>query len=120
MIAKPDIKELAGNQVIFSDGSSEKIDQIILATGYKHSIPYAQQYFGNDQHPYDMYLTIFSRKFKNLYAMGFIETNAGAYILFGKAAKVLAGYLSDQDQQLNCPFRLQQKLNGIQFLQHSL
>jgi cation diffusion facilitator CzcD-associated flavoprotein CzcO len=96
VIAKPDIKELAGNQVIFSDGSSEKIDQIILATGYKHSIPYAQQYFGNAQHPDDMYLTIFSRKFKNLYAMGFIETNAGAYNLFGKAAKVLAGYLSDQ------------------------
>ena len=96
VIAKPDIRELAGEKVIFSDGSSEKIDQIILATGYKHSIPYAQQYFGNAQHPDDMYLTIFSRKFKNLYAMGFIETNAGAYNLFGKAAKVLAGYLSDQ------------------------
>ena len=96
VIAKPDIKELSGNEVIFSDGTNEKIDVIILATGYKHSIPYAQQYFGNAQHPDDMYLTIFSRKFKNLYAMGFIETNSGAYNLFGKAAKVLAGYLSDQ------------------------
>ena len=96
VIAKPGVKELAGNEVIFSDGTKERIDVIISATGYKHSIPYAQEYFGNPQHPDDMYLTIFSRKYKNLYAMGFIETNAGAYYLFGKAAKVLASYLDDQ------------------------
>ena len=102
VIAKPNISQLDSDKVIFSDGSSEKIDVIILATGYKHSIPYAQEYFGNVQHPDDMYLTIFSRKFKNLYAMGFIETNAGAYNLFGKAAKVLAAYLNDQ---INNPAR---------------
>ena len=102
VIAKPGIKELAGSEVIFSDGTKENIDVIISATGYKHSIPYAQEYFGNAQHPDDMYLTIFSRKHKNLYAMGFIETNAGAYNLFGKAAKVLASYLDDQ---INNPAR---------------
>ena len=102
VIAKPNISKFDSDKVIFSDGSSEKIDVIILATGYKHSIPYAQEYFGNVQHPDDMYLTIFSRKFKNLYAMGFIETNAGAYNLFGKAAKVLAAYLNDQ---INNPAR---------------
>lgn len=96
VIAKPDIKELDGQEIVFKDGSREKIDVVILATGYKHSIPYAQNYFGNIQHPDDMYLTIFSRKYKNLYAMGFIETNSGAYNLFGKAAKVLAAYLNDQ------------------------
>ncbi len=104
VIAKPDIKELSGDEVIFKDGSREKIDLIILATGYKHSIPYAQNYFGNPQHPDDMYLTIFSKKYKNLYAMGFIETNSGAYDLFGKAAKVLAGYLDDE---LNKPTKVE-------------
>ncbi|MFZ9802425.1 MAG: NAD(P)/FAD-dependent oxidoreductase, partial [Candidatus Nanopelagicales bacterium] len=96
VIAKPDIKEFSGNEVIFKDGSKELIDVVIFATGYRHSIPYAQEYFGNPQHPIDMYLTIFSRKYKNLFAMGFIETNSGAYNLFGYAAKVLASYLSDE------------------------
>lgn len=96
VIAKPDIKEFSGNEVIFKDGSKAQIDVVIFATGYRHSIPYAQEYFGNPQHPIDMYLTIFSKKYKNLYAMGFIETNSGAYNLFGYAAKVLASYLSDE------------------------
>ena len=36
--------------------------------------------------------------------MGFIETNSGAYDLFGKAAKVLAGYLDDE---LNKPTKVE-------------
>ncbi len=112
VIAKPDIKEFVNNEVVFKDGSREQIDVVILATGYKHSIPYAQEYFGNIQHPDDMYLTIFSRKYKNLFAMGFIETNAGAYSLFGIAAKVLANYLNDTINNPNRAKLFEQKINN--------
>lgn len=96
VIAKPDIARLEGKEVVFADGTRERVDVIILATGYRHVIPYAQEYFGSEQHPDDLYLSIFSRKYPNLFAMGYIETNSGAYQLFDLASQVLAGYLYDE------------------------
>lgn len=96
VIAKGDIDYLDGDEVVFVDGSRERIDVIITATGYRHVIGYAQQYFGSEQHPDDLYLSIFSRNYPNLFAMGYIETNSGAYQLFDLASRLLAGYLYDE------------------------
>jgi cation diffusion facilitator CzcD-associated flavoprotein CzcO len=38
IIVKPDVKSIIKNQVTFVDGTSEKIDQIIFATGYEAGI----------------------------------------------------------------------------------
>jgi cation diffusion facilitator CzcD-associated flavoprotein CzcO len=38
--AKPDIEELLGDRVRFSDGSVEEVDAIVYATGYKISFPF--------------------------------------------------------------------------------
>ena len=37
---KPDVKELRGDRVAFEDGTEEKIDAIIYATGYKTTFPF--------------------------------------------------------------------------------
>jgi hypothetical protein len=39
-VAKPDIDELLGDRVRFADGSSEPVDAIVLATGYKITFPF--------------------------------------------------------------------------------
>ncbi len=59
--AKPDIEELLGDRVRFSDGSVEEVDAIVYATGYKISFPFFDQGFisapGN-------VLPLFKRMFK--------------------------------------------------------
>lgn len=94
VIAKSNLVRFDGDDVVFADGSRERIDVVIMATGYRHAIPYAQQYFGDVQHPDDLYLSIFSRRHRNLYAMGFIETNSGAYVLFDMAANLVAAQIA--------------------------
>lgn len=89
------IKSTSGNTVEFSDGTSAEIDLIIAATGYRHLVPVAQEYFGDEQHP-DLFLTAFSRQHHNLFGIGYTETNSGAYELFDTLALLIGNYLNAQ------------------------
>ncbi|EQA47230.1 flavin-binding monooxygenase-like protein [Leptospira broomii serovar Hurstbridge str. 5399] len=94
VIAKGDIERLNGNFVEFKDGTREKIDMIVLATGYNWSIPYMDQYFEwKNGRPTDLYLTLFHRKYENLYVLGFMETDGGAYKMFDEMANIIAAYI---------------------------
>lgn len=92
-----DIEKLEGTEVLFTNGTRDKVDLIIQATGYKSLIPFLDgkyiQY--NDDRP-NLYLNIFSRDWKNLMAIGFMETNSGAFRTFELMAKVISLYLKNQ------------------------
>lgn len=92
---RPGIARVDGSTVTFVDGTSEDVDLIISATGYRRAIPYAQRYVGSEQHP-DLYLTSFSREHPGLYGVGFIETNSGAFGHFDELAQMIASHLDDQ------------------------
>lgn len=92
--AKPGIARADGTTVHFTDGTSDDFDLILLATGYRHAVPVAQRYFGDEQHP-DLYLSVFSREHPGLCGVGFIETNSGAYRLFDLQAQLIAAYVRD-------------------------
>jgi hypothetical protein len=95
---RPGLTDASGSTVTFADGTRADFDLIILATGYRHSAPYAQEYFGQGPHP-DLYLTSFSREHAGLFGVSFIETNSGAYRHFDAAAQMIASYLDDQDRR---------------------
>ncbi len=97
VIARPAIATTNGTAVTFTDGSTENVDLILLATGYRHRIPYAQQLFGDEQHP-DLYLTAFSRH-RGLFGLGFIETNSAAYPLIDRMANLIAGHIADRTER---------------------
>jgi dimethylaniline monooxygenase (N-oxide forming) len=40
VIAKPNIRELRGDRVLFEDGSEEEVDVIVYCTGYKVTFPF--------------------------------------------------------------------------------
>ncbi|MFI2367347.1 flavin-containing monooxygenase [Streptomyces sp. NPDC018833] len=92
--ARPGIARTEGRTVHFTDGSSDDFDLILLATGYIHKVPAAQQYFGDEQHP-DLYLSSFSREHVGLFGVGFVETNSGAYQLFDAQAQLIASFIQD-------------------------
>ena len=94
LVAKPDIVDTEGAVVRFANGSEAEFDLIILATGYEQRIPFAPGLFGDSHHP-DLYLSAFSRQHAGLYAVGFIETNSGAYQMFDLQAQLIASYIAD-------------------------
>jgi len=94
ILAKPGIADTDGKKVLFADGSTDRFDLILLATGYAHKAPVAQKYFGDEQHP-DLYLSAFSREHEGLFGVGFVETNSGAYPLFDTQAQLIAGFIDD-------------------------
>lgn len=96
--AKADVARLDGDSVIFKDGSKEQIDAIIYATGYKSRIAYVDdallQYSGDRP---DLYLNVFHRKLNNLFAIGFLETNSGAFTLFDHMSHLVVNYIKERD-----------------------
>lgn len=98
IVARPGIARADGLTVEFTDGSREEYDLILFATGYRHRVPVAQEYFGDEQHP-DLYLNCCSREHRGLFGVGFIETNSGAYGLFDQQAHLLANFISGQQQR---------------------
>ncbi|MFJ4671539.1 flavin-containing monooxygenase [Kitasatospora purpeofusca] len=92
--AKPGIARVQGDTVTFTDGTQDHFDLILLATGYRHKVPYAQKYLTDEQHP-DLYLSAFSREHTGLFGVGYVETNSGAYKLFDMQAQMIAGFIQD-------------------------
>ncbi len=95
---KPGVVRADGRTVHFADGTSDDFDLVLLATGYRHAVPVAQRYFGDEQHP-DLYLSVFSREHEGLCGVGFIETNSGAYKLFDLQAQLIASYVHNGPEQ---------------------
>lgn len=94
--AKVDIERLDGNDVVFKDGSRERIDLILCATGYHQRMGFARDYFDYLGGRPKMYLQVFNRDHRNLFGISQIETNSGAFKMFDQMAFLMANYLRDQ------------------------
>lgn len=110
LIAKPDIDYLTSGGVVFKDGSSEKIDLIVLATGYSYSVPYLKQEDDEwkDGRP-QLYLRIFSRKHKSLYFIGYAEFADAAYRRFDEMAQMVVMDIRAKESGINYPELLELK-----------
>ena len=95
--ARPAIAHADGTTITFTDGTAEDVDLVLLATGYRHTVPYAQDLYGDPQHP-DLYLTAFGRT-PGVYGVGFVETNSGAYRLMEMLAAMIASHIWDREHR---------------------
>lgn len=117
------IRSADGKTVTFTDGSSADFDVVLLATGYRHAVPFAQDLFGDPQHPDNLYLSSFSSKHPGLCAVGFVETNSGAYHLLDRQAHLVAGYLDERARGTAVAARFEDRIrtehpdltNGLKF-----
>lgn len=94
---KGNIAELAGDRVVFADGSSEEIDYIIYATGYHYRVPFIdEERFGwVDGHPH-LYLTAFCRQHPTFMSLGLLEAGGAPWQLQDQIALVIAQYFLDR------------------------
>lgn len=100
IVAKGDIARFDGDRVVFTDGSHETVDVVLYATGYEQRIPYMDDdYFQWSHGRPQEYLTVFNRRFHNLFTLGFLEVNSSAYTLFDNISNLIGQYLKDQTER---------------------
>ncbi len=90
--AKPDVRELDGRTVHFTDGSEEEVDLIIWATGYDASFPYLAPGIIDAEDPTRaLFANVVHRDAPELYVVGLFETDGGAYPVIGRQAELVRG-----------------------------
>jgi cation diffusion facilitator CzcD-associated flavoprotein CzcO len=82
LTVKPDIASFEGDQVVFSDGTSETIDTIVFATGYRPVIPFIDEslVFAPDGAP-RLRLNVVHPEHEGLFAAGLCQANGSMWRL---------------------------------------
>ncbi len=95
--AKPDVQKLRGDKVEFIDGSLERIDVIVYATGYKISFPFIDKQYLNwqDNHP-KLFLHIFHPQYDNLFVAGMLQPDSGQWGLVDYQTQLIAKFIKAQ------------------------
>lgn len=88
---KPDVAQLAGDRVVFVDGSAEPVDVVIAATGYRLSLPFLDPEDLNlrDGRPV-WFKNLFHPTIPNLAFCGFLQPNSGVWWLDELQAELVA------------------------------
>ncbi len=99
VIPKPNIKSFDTDHVIFADGSREKVDAVIYATGYKISFPFfdsATLSFNDNDLP--LFKRIFSPKHPTLMFLGLVQPLCSIMPIAEVQAHLLSLYLTGSYQ----------------------
>lgn len=73
---KPNISKFEENRVVFEDGTSEKVDIVVYATGYQVNVPFMNLYLGDDhQKKLNLYKMVFHPELPDCAFIGFIYGN---------------------------------------------
>lgn len=97
---RPGIQGISGQTVHFSDGSSQKYDVIIAATGYKISFPFFDTNFINweDAAHIPLYLRIFHPDHPSLFFIGLIQPQGCIWTLAEAQSRLVGQWLSERTQ----------------------
>lgn len=94
LAVKPDIAELRGGRVLFTDGSEEEIDVIVYATGFDLRFPFIdREHLDWAGACPDLYMKIFHRRYENLFMIGLFQTSTGNWPLMDYQAKLMARFI---------------------------
>jgi cation diffusion facilitator CzcD-associated flavoprotein CzcO len=91
--ARPDLVRFEEEEAVFQDGSRERVDLVIFATGYRRPFPFLRHPDldpDGEWPPEVMHLNLLHRTTPDLFVMGLFETDGAAYGLFGEQAEVVA------------------------------
>lgn len=93
---KPGIRSIDDDRVTFTDGTEEKVDLVILATGYLPSYPFVDKAHLNwspDQLRPGLYLNIFPPGTPNLFVVGMVRPIGSHWDIYEAQAGLVADYL---------------------------
>jgi cation diffusion facilitator CzcD-associated flavoprotein CzcO len=93
-VAKPNVAKLQGDQVRFEDRSTEQIDAIVYATGYKISFPFFDpDFISAPENRFPLYKRIFKPGIDDLAFVGFAQAVPTLFPFVELQSKLVARYL---------------------------
>lgn len=92
---RPNLAELCGDSVRFTDGTQRRLDVIIYATGFRITIPFIDRAELNwqDERP-ELYLNVFHPERDDLFIAGLIQPDSGQWGLVDRQAQLITAYLT--------------------------
>jgi len=95
---KPDVARFDGATVHFTDGTSEPIDVIVFATGFKISFPFIDTRHLNwrDGRP-NLYLNAFHPEYDHLFVAGLVQPDGGIWDLSHYQGKLMGLFIRAMD-----------------------
>ncbi|MGB3685712.1 MAG: NAD(P)-binding domain-containing protein [Ornithinimicrobium sp.] len=92
---KPDVASMDGDGVRFNDGTREKIDTIVCATGYEQAhIPFIDPAHLNwDGRIPQLHLHAFHPDYDNLFVIGLFQTSTGNWQIMDHQSRVMARFV---------------------------
>jgi dimethylaniline monooxygenase (N-oxide forming) len=97
VVVKPAIERLYGNSVRFVDGSEERVDRIVYATGYRISLPYlSSSLVSAADRELPLYRRIAPPGVGGLYFAGFVDAPGGLLPVVETQGQWIAAVLTGQ------------------------
>jgi dimethylaniline monooxygenase (N-oxide forming) len=94
VVPKPNVERLAGDRVVFVDGSAEPVDLIIYATGYRIDFPFLDaELFSSAENEVELYGRVVDVEHPGLYFIGLIQPLGAIMPLAELQARWVAGLL---------------------------
>ena len=94
MTWKPNLRELAGDRVVFEDGSAEPIDVIVWCTGYKVSFPFFDaDFLSAPDNELLLYRRVFKPGVENLFFVALLQPLGAMMPLAEAQGRWIASYL---------------------------
>ena len=92
-VAKPNVQQLDGRSVVFEDGSTEEIDVIVYATGYKITFPFFdEEFMSAPENRFPLYKRVFKPGIDDLAFVGFAQTIPTLFPFIELQSKLVARY----------------------------
>ena len=102
--AKPDIVRFAGQRAIFRDGSSEELDAVIYATGYRVSFPFfAPEFLEAPNNELSLFMRVFPPSQPGLFFIGLCQPLGPIMPIAEAQAKLVAATLAGSYQLPSAP-----------------
>jgi cation diffusion facilitator CzcD-associated flavoprotein CzcO len=93
-VAKPNVAELLGDRIRFEDGSVERIDAIVYATGYKITFPFFDpEFLSAPENRLPLYKRIFVPGVDDLALIGFAQAIPTLFPFVELQSKLVARYI---------------------------
>jgi Flavin-binding monooxygenase-like len=110
VVVKPAIEQLRGSSVDFIDGSEERIDRIVYATGYRTNLPYLSSLIVSaDRRDLSLYRRIVRPGLPGLYCAGFVDAPGGLLPVVETQGQWIAAAITGQ-LRLPPPERMSQAI----------
>jgi len=98
---RPNISNIEGHTVTFSDGSSGDYDLILMATGYLLDYPFIERKYlnwPNEQDAPQLYMNVFHPDYDTLFMMGMVEAAGLGWEGRNQQARLVALYIKQREQ----------------------